>query len=415
MKKKILALLLAVLLVAALAACGGGGTTTPTPAPPTPAPPTGGGTEPTPPDETIERQTIRIAINTHFTGAAARGAQSQYQGWMVALNQIVAEGLSRYYDFEVIRGDDENNPAGAASIANRSAHLDHVHVVYGHLNAVQTLAGLPVYEEAGIPVLTPSVALTIVQSGFDYVFQITPNDLITARTITRFLVLERGYDNIAILYSANEQGFSGRDAIARELAEHGLEFGIEEQYGVTDIDFSGQILRIRESGAQAVILWGGDPAGRTIMSTQIRQLFDYDITIAGDTQVTTSSFLGATSPEIREGIYAVVAWCPSFTDPMSVRFVEEFRAMDAENAAPGDMAARGHDAMYLLVTALNNLGPYDVNAPTFRSSLRDAIRAAHFYGLQGLIQPDAVGASVHSSHIARISYEGTLEVIWTEQ
>jgi branched-chain amino acid transport system substrate-binding protein len=362
-------------------------------------------------EKLAEKQTIKIAVNTCFTGVAARGAELQYNGFMVALNQIVDSGYSKYYDFEVSKGDDENDATTAVSVANKSVHQDGVHVVYGHLNAVQTLAALPVYEEAKIPLLTPSVSLAIVQSGFQYVYQVCPNDIVTCRTLAKYLVEERGFDNIAILYSNNEQGYSARDAIAAVLKEYNMDFGCEEQYGVTDIDFAGQLLRIKEKKCDAVIVWGGDPAGHSNIAGQVRQLFDYDILICGDSQFTTASFLETTSDDIKEGVECMVAWSPSFTDEASKRFVAEFKAMDSQGAAPGDMSARGYDSMYLLATALNNLGPYDVNADDFTEKLNEQLKLASYEGLQGTVKADENGACLSSCYVARIS-GNNLEVVY---
>ena len=60
-----------------------------------------------------------------------------------------------------------------------------------------------------------------------------------------------------------------------------------------------------------------------------------------------------------------VGYIPDESDPAIVRFIEDFREADNLNQDPADVPARVYDSVFHLVTALNNLGPYDVNADDF--------------------------------------------------
>lgn len=412
--KKLLAILLAVVFVMGLAACGN----TSQPGQPSQPSQTGqpsqpnnnpsDGDEPAP----IGRQTVKIAVNTCFTGPAARGAELQYNGFMVGLNEIIESGYSKYYDFEILVNDDENDASAAASVANKAVYQQGAHIIYGHLNAVQTLAGLALYDEAGIPCLTPTTSSSVTAFGSDYLLQMGVADDTTCRWILDYLVLELGYKNLAVMYSGNEQGYAALDALNAKLDEFNMDFACEEEYSTTDIDFSGQLLRIREKKCDAVILWGGDPAGRVNIVTQIKQLFDYDITIVGDTQFSTASFLNSVDPELKEGIICAVAWTPTLTDERSQKFCEDFKAIDSYGALPSDVSSRGYDSMYLIATALNELGPYDVEADDFREKLLEKLKEVSIVGLQGPISYTENGACISNSYVVSIGADGSLNVVY---
>ena len=399
--KKAFALMLAAALCFSLAACGADD-------PPASEPPQSSSETPS---AELGRQTVKIAVNTCFTGTAARGAELQYNGFQVALNEINESGYSQYYDFEVVVNDDENDATAAASIANKAVYQQEADVIYGHLNAVQTLAGLALYDEAGIPCLTPTTSSSVTDFGSDYLLQMGVPDNTTCRFIVDYLVNDLGYDNLAVMYSGNEQGYAALDALNAEMETLGLSFTCAEEYGMSDIDFSGQLLRIRENQCDAVIIWGGDPAGHANIVSQIKQLFDYDITIAGDTQFSTASFLNSVEDAQKIGIICAVAWTPTLQDERSVAFCEAFQAIDSYGALPSDVSARGYDAMYLLATALNNLGPYDVNAEDFHDKLLEQLKAASIEGLQGTIAYAEGGCCVSNAYVVEVGENNALNVV----
>ena len=143
--KKIVALMLAmVFAICALVGCGDTQTETTTQAQASDETTTGDAAS-------TEKQTIKIAIATCFSGNAARGAETQLLGLQVALNEIEESGYSKYYDFTIEQYDDKYDATEAVTVANKLVYQDGCNVVFGHLNAVVTIAGLSVYDEAGIP------------------------------------------------------------------------------------------------------------------------------------------------------------------------------------------------------------------------------------------------------------------------
>lgn len=358
-----------------------------------------------------EKQTIKIAVNTCFSGTAARGAELQFNGFQVGLNEINESGYSQYYDFEVIVNDDQNDPTAAASVANKSVNEQKVQVVYGHLNAVQTLAGLAVYDEAGIPCLTPTTSSSVTNFGSDYLLQMGIADDATCKIIVDYLAGTLGLTNLAVMYSNNEQGYAALDTLKASLSEYGLSFACEEEYAMSDVDFSGQLLRIKDKACEAVLIWGGDPASRANIIKQLHQTIDYDILIAGDTQFSTAGFLNSVESNEKDGILCVGAWTPTMTDERSLKFIEEFKAIDSQGANPSDVSARGYDSIYFLATALNELGPVDISADDFEEVLLEQLKKTTIEGLQGTIQYQEDGRCVSNAYICRISPEGKLDVV----
>lgn len=395
-KFRILALLLAlVMMMGLLVACGGGGSTNTG----TPDPGSSG--------EDLGRQTIKIGIATCFTGSGARGAETQLYGLQVALDQIKASGYSQYYDFELIKGDDQYDATEAVSVANKLVYQDGVKAVFGHLNAVVTLAGLGVYEEAHVPCFTPSGSSDkVVNSGYEYVYLCVPQDRIIAASLVNHLVDDKGISKLGILYCNNDQGQSGLEFCENALSAKNMEFAAKETYLATDNDFTGQLLSMKSAGVEALIIWGGEVSQRSIMVQQARQLISTDIVISGDSNFSNATFISVTEPADRAGIIYPAAWSPAFTDEKSTAYIEDFVAIDSQKQTPGAVTVRFYDGMWLLATALNNMGPYDVNADDFTEKLNEAIKQATYEGLQGTLAPAANGECLEKCYLVTYNAEG---------
>ncbi len=78
---------------------------------------------------------------------------------------------------------------------------------------------------------------------------------------------------------------------------------------------------------------------------------------------------------------------------------------------PGAVTVRFYDGMYLLATALNNMGPYDVEAADFSEKLNNALHEATYEGLQGLLDPDPAGNCLNKSMIIRYDESGNEELV----
>ena len=408
-KMRLLSLLLAIVMMfGLLAACGNSNTPN---TPSTPGTSTPGTTTPDEPS-VPERQTIKIAIATCFTGNAARGAETQLYGLQVALNQIAASGYSKYYDFELVKGDDMYDATEAVTVANKLVYQDEVKAVFGHLNAVVTLAALPIYEEAHIPCFTPSgSSAKIIESGYEYVYMTVPSDSIIAATLINYMVDDLGLTKLGLLYCNNDQGQSGLEYVERTLAEKNMKLTATETFVATDTDFTGQMLNFKAAGVETVIIWGGEVTQRSIMIQQARQLISNDILMASDGNSSNASFVSVTQPEERSGLLYSVAWSPAFTDEMSTTYIEDFIAIDSLKQTPGAVTVRMYDGMYLLATALNELGPYDVNADDFTEKLNEKIKEVSYQGLQGLLDPAENGECLNRGFVVRYNEEGNEELV----
>jgi branched-chain amino acid transport system substrate-binding protein len=124
----------------------------------------------------------------------------------------------------------------------------------GHLGTPTTKAVKDYLEEKQVPNIFPATLASLwTTSGKWHV-----GDLATYADqtwmIIDYLVKDRRMTKIASFYQDDEYGLDGHLAGKARLKHYGLEYIAEVDYKRADIDFSSQAAKLKESGAEAVIL-----------------------------------------------------------------------------------------------------------------------------------------------------------------
>ncbi|MCS6848118.1 MAG: ABC transporter substrate-binding protein [Anaerolineae bacterium] len=103
------------------------------------------------------RPVVKIALVAPFEGRLRQVGYEAFPAMRLAIRERIAAGGAGGVHVTFIAYNDDGDPATAARIA-RNVTLDpEVVAVIGHLVPSTTLAALPVYTQAGLPVLAPSV------------------------------------------------------------------------------------------------------------------------------------------------------------------------------------------------------------------------------------------------------------------
>src|SRR5438093_568340 len=155
----------------------------------------------------------------------------------------------------LIAYDHVYQPPKAVTNAKRLVERDHVFVMMGHLGTPTTKAIKDYVEEKRVPNIFPATLASIwTTSGKWHV-----GDLATyadqTGLIIDYLVKERKIRKIASFYQDDEYGLDGHLAGKSRLKhQYDLAYVAEVDYKRADIDFSSQAAKLKESGADAVIL-----------------------------------------------------------------------------------------------------------------------------------------------------------------
>jgi branched-chain amino acid transport system substrate-binding protein len=205
-------------------------------------------------EDGVTDKEIVIGAGLDLTGAVANWGVNIKSGMEAVFNRVNEAGGVHGRKIKLVAYDHVYQPPKAVINAKRLVERDHVFVMMGHLGTPTTKAIKDYLEEKQVPDIFPATAASIwTTSGKWHV-----GDLATYADqtwmIVDYLVKERKIRKIASFYQDDEYGLDGHLAGKARLKQMDLTYVAEVDYKRADIDFSSQAAKLKESGAEAVIL-----------------------------------------------------------------------------------------------------------------------------------------------------------------
>jgi len=205
-------------------------------------------------EDGVTDKEVVIGAGLDLTGAVANWGVNIKSGMEAVFNRVNEAGGVHGRKIKLISYDHVYQPPKAVINAKRLVERDRVFVMMGHLGTPTTKAIKDYLEEKKVPDIFPATAASIwTTSGKWHV-----GDLATYADqtwmIVDHLVKERKIRKIASFYQDDEYGLDGHLAGKARLKQYDLTYVAEVDYKRADIDFSSQAAKLKESGAEAVIL-----------------------------------------------------------------------------------------------------------------------------------------------------------------
>jgi branched-chain amino acid transport system substrate-binding protein len=277
--------------------------------------------------------------------------------------------------------DDQSAPATAVQLSNQLI-AKHPAVVMGSNGGSLCSAMMPLFKDGPVLYcLVPSIYPP--KDGFVFAAQIALNPFVNG--MIRYLRL-RGWKKIAIITSTDGSGtvddIATKDSLA--LPENkDLEVVVWEHFNPTDINVNAQAIRIKNSPAQAVIVWtAGTPFG-----TVLRSFSDTGVALPVETSNANAqvpqlmAYQAFLPPEMVMPGPAYLSPAAGQTPALRKAFGDFFGAFQADGKKPQPGSAPSvWDSASVVLSGLRKLGP-DASA----NDLRQYILGLHdFAGVDGL-------------------------------
>lgn len=228
------------------------------------------GIQPSPAEEPI-----RIGAFFALSGPAATiGTPTKLVAQMV-VDRINKEGGINKRPLELVGGDTESDPTKALIEAKRLVEKEKVVALIGPTRTDEGMAVKPYIEEgAHIPIIMTIGGDPVIAGGkfgpFNWTFKTPQRTAIAVKKVYEYLGSQK-QTKIALLTATDGFGKDGAAALDQLAAGSGMEIVARESFAVTDTDMTPQLVKIRESGAQALICWTIGPAGARV-AKNVKQL-----------------------------------------------------------------------------------------------------------------------------------------------
>ncbi len=347
-------------------------------------------------------QTIKIGVNAELTGGIPVVGESCKNAAQLAVKQINdAGGLEvggKKYQIELVIEDNEDKAESAAAAAQKLATAG-VLAMIGPNASRNAIPAAEVAESVGMPMISPwstNPKTTIdAKTGQPkkFVFRAAFIDDFQGVVAARFAIEQLKTQRPAVLYDvASEYNKGIAEVYKRTLEQNGIQVVAFETYTTGDKDFSAQLTKIKDAGADSLFL----PNYYSEVPLQVQQAhkIGFTGTILGSDSWGNLELISLCGTEC-EGYFFTTHYAPDIATPKAQAFIKAYEA--AYGKTPDDVAALTYDSFGLLFQAIQAAGKLD------RQAVRDALAAITLYeGVTGNMQFKGTGDPIKSAVILQI-------------
>ncbi|MCB1760304.1 MAG: branched-chain amino acid ABC transporter substrate-binding protein [Gammaproteobacteria bacterium] len=328
--------------------------------------------------------TIKLGVAGAHSGDLASYGLPSVNAAKLVVDQVNAKGGIDGKQVELLIEDDVCKPEVATNTATKLVS-DGVHVVLGHICSGATKAALPIYNNAGVVVMSPSATNPALTQSGDYpnFYRTIASDDAQARTEVDFALGTLGLTKIAVIHDKGDYG-KGLAEFAKTFIEKSGKGEVTLFEGVTPgaVDYSAVVQKIKRSGAEAVIFGGYHPEASKII-TQMRKK-RMDTIFISDDGVKDDTFIKVAG-KYAEGVYATGPKDTS-SNPLSKEAVEAHKKTFGSD--PGAFFENAYSAALALLNAVDQADSTDM------AKVRAALQSSDVATPVGTIRFDEIGDAV---------------------
>jgi len=353
-------------------------------------------------------QKIKIGMGAPMTGDNAAFGQDISQAAMIAISDA---GQFQGFSFELVAEDDGGNAEGGAAVANKLVSDPQVVAIAGHIFSGATAAAMPIYEAAGIPMMSPSATNPpLTQSGSTVFNRCVFTDAAQGKFAAEYLYNKLGIKKLAIIHDGQAYGQGLAQVVNDEFTALGGTVVAFQPITPGVSDYTTELAVIASKAPEA-LFFGGYTGEAVVVVNEMKQSGLEGVIFFGDDGTFGQDFLDRTGAN-GEGAYST-SLVPSAT-PAKTAFDAAYLAAYGQTAGKlSPYTWTAYDSAAVLVKAIESVAVLGGDGKLYvpRAALVAAVRATSGYqGLSGTITCDATGECSASGPVFNIDQGG----IWVE-
>jgi branched-chain amino acid transport system substrate-binding protein len=313
---------------------------------------------------------VKLGHVAALSGPSAQSGEAITRGLTIAIDEInAAGGVLGGRMIELVQRDDESNPPKGAIAARELIFKEKVTAFFGGIDSPVSLAIVPLANKEKVPFMGVWAAATpITRNNADpnYVFRVSAVDALVDIRLLDHANRKFGAKKAGLMLINNPWGESNeKGLVAADAGNDDIEIVGIEKFENNDVDMVPQLTRLKNAGADAIILVVNAPPGAQMMKSRERMGWSVPVVshwgisggrfpelagpTAGDAHfVQTYSFFGKQSPAGERVLASLMKKYPEIKGPEDV-----FSPVGTANA---------YDAMYLMARGIDKAGSTDGDA-----------------------------------------------------
>lgn len=295
---------------------------------------------------------VKLGIVAEITGGGAPSGTMWRDGVNLAVEDINQKGGVLGQHLETFVMDTQSDPPTAVAVMRRAIN-ERPFVIMGSVFSSSTVANMDLAREAGIPQISGSESVLVVQKGNPNIFLTSFSQQVGFAKLVRWLAQDLRADKIALIYVNDAFGKGGRDTFLKFLKDRGKSVVADLSTEVQQADFTPELLRVRESGATHLMIYSHEEENARIM-IQLRKL-GMTVQPVGDNlcaQTTINAGGDAVSGASCHVPMTALSPIPSMVD-VGRRFQQKYGRIPDHNAF------KGYIGTYMMKAAVQRVGALD--------------------------------------------------------
>lgn len=333
-----------------------------------------------------EGETIKIGYAGPTQGEYSAFGTDISQAGLIAITDF---GEFEGWEFELVIEDTGGTPEGGASVANKFVGDSTMVAIAGHTFSGSTEAAIPIYDEAGFPMLSPSATNPgLTEMGSSVFNRIAFTDTVQGENAADYLYNTLGVMKLAVMHDGGAYG-QGLAAVVRDnFAGEVVAF---EAITPGETDYSAPLAGIAAFEPDA-IFFGGYDADAAVLVNQMVVAGLVDVQFFSDDGTYGQNFLNLTGDN-SEGTIATSLIPPASPEKEAFDAAYEARWGDG----PGVLSPftwNGYDIVAALIDVTKEVAIVGDDGTLYvpRSAMVEAVRGLTGYqGLSGTITCDDIG------------------------
>ncbi len=325
-------------------------------------------------------QDIKIGYNSDQSGggAAEHGLSGRF-GVEAAIEDINKAGGLLGRKVVLVNRDDQGQPPKSIQNMNELIDSEKVVAVIGPTNTGNALAWLHLPQQKKIPVISHVATGTDITKRYEkepknYIFRVSMVDREQVALLVAYAVKASKTKKIAMIADSTGYGQGGIKDVTEILKLHGLTPVANEKFQPKDTDMTSQLSKVKNSGADVLIVYALADANAHLMKSMEKMNF-FPVTV-GSWANLASPFVNIAGRKLAENLIFAASVTESSNDRAKAL---NARILAKEKNLPIFVtAAQGYDSMMLLAAAIRKANS------TNGEQVRDALEAVD--GVQGIIK-----------------------------
>lgn len=332
-------------------------------------------------------ETIKIGMGAPMLG--------DYSMFGIDISQAVSLALMQDdgfegWSYELVAEDTGGTPEGGAAVANKMVTDPTVVAIAGHIFSGSTDAAMPIYEKAGLPMMSPSATNPdLTQKGSNVFNRLAFTDADQGAAAADLLFSTLGFTKIAVMHDGGTYGQGLADVVQARFEELGGEVVAYEAITTGEADYVAPLSAVDAADPEAVY-FGGYAAEAIVMMNQWSQAGLEGVLFFGCDGTYGVEFTQKTGANGEGAIAASLV--PPDSDA-KVAFDAAYSEMFPTEA--GELSAftwSSFDTGNVLIAAIESVAfVEDGNLFVPRGALVEAVRSTDFEGLTGAVICDEIG------------------------